>query len=190
MAKRSLNFREALTDMATASPTKQPKTTPLSPGNITAPNQHATVSAVVASLSPIKPNKYFDGELTDGECVIRLVGFDKSKQRQLQMFCDSKMPVTLRDCQVQLNKFKSTLEVVLKKHTKIEPSQLKFDVSDMKTVGSSQINLPDQSEHDRVTVKVSVLKVYEQVQVGAGKTKQEVLVADSTGQAIGDPLGE
>ena len=85
------------------------------------------------------------------------------------------------------------LEVVVKNHTKIEPSQLKFDVSDLKTVGSSQINLdqlPDQSEHDRVTVKVSVLKVYEQVQVGAGKTKQEVLVADSTGQAIGDPLGE
>ena len=73
-----------------------------------------------------------------------------------------------KDCQGQL---KNTLEIVLKNYTKIELSLLSFDILDLKTVGSVQITLdklPWQLEHDRVTVKVSFLKVSEEVRVGVG----------------------
>ena len=35
------------------------------------------VHGVLASLSPLKPSKYFEGELTDGNECMRMVGFDK-----------------------------------------------------------------------------------------------------------------
>ena len=116
MAKRSLQFESP-------TKTKIPKTqeSPLSPSNVTSPNRHATISGVLASLSPIKPSRYFDGELTDGESVIRIVGFDKGKRQELQSFCDYNTPVTLRDCLIQQNKYKNSLEVVLKSHTTIKP---------------------------------------------------------------------
>ena len=50
----------------------------LSPSKITTPDEHATVMGLLASLSPIKPLRYFDGELTNGESVIRLVGFNNN----------------------------------------------------------------------------------------------------------------
>ena len=71
---------------------------------------HATVCGVVASLSPIRPSKYFDGELTDGESIIRLVGFDKNKRQELQSYSDYSIPVTLKNCLNQQNKFKGSLE--------------------------------------------------------------------------------
>ena len=154
----------------------------LSPSTITTAGEHATVTGLLASLSPIKPTRYFDGELTDGQSVIRLVGFDKAKLRQLQPFSDYGVPVTLRNCLVQKNKFKDQLEVVLKTHTTIEESHAQFDVTDLKTVLISLIQLQDIAEHDRVTIRISVIKVYEVQKVGT-KTKQDVVVADATAKS-------
>lgn len=183
MSKRPLEFESPDRSIA-----KQRKTedSPLSPSCIKSTQQHATVTGLLASLSPIKPSRYFDGELTDGEGIIRLVGFDKAKQQELQSFCDYDIPVTLKNCVVQQNKFKQCLEVVLKAHTKIEPSDAKFNVPNIKTVGSSflplhQINQLNQ--HDRVTVKVHVVKVNDVLTTTGGKRKQEVIVADSTARA-------
>ena len=124
--------------------------------------------------------------MTDGEGIIRLVGFDKHKRQELQSFCEHNTPVTLHDCHVQQNKFKNTLEIILKKHTKIEASQLKFDVPDLKTAGSSIIRLsqlPDIPENERVTIRVSVHRVNAPQTVGSNKTKQDVIVADETAKA-------
>lgn len=190
MAKRSLDFEPPKT------PTKFHKEegSPLSPSKITDADQHATVSGLLTSISPIRPtSRYFDGELTDGESVIRLVGFDKHKQQQLKSFCDFKVPVTLRDCLIQRNKFKNNLEVVLKSNTKIESSTQQFHVPDLKTVGSSIINLSqlnDLHEHERVTVRVTILKVNKPETVSGGKIKQEILVADSTGKATPNSVGK
>ena len=183
MAKRSVDFQPPRT------PTRSHKEegSPLSPSKITDTDQHATVSGLLASISPTRPtSRYFDGDLTDGESVIRLVGFDKHKQQQLQSFCDFKMPVTLRDCLIQCNKFKNNLEVVLKSNTRIESSTQQFNVPDLKTVGSSIINLSQLNnlhEHEGVTIRVTVLKVNKAETVSGGKIKQEILVADSTGKA-------
>ena len=166
--------------------TKFPKDSPLSPSDVTTSDQHATITGVLASLSPLKPSRYFDGELTDGQSIICVVGFDKAKQQELQSFCDCSIPVTLRNCHIQQNKFKNCFEVVLKTHTKIEPSRTQFDVPDLKTAGSSVIQLDKVNQlpqHERVTIKVSVVKVNEPQTVPGGKVKQDVVVVDSTAKA-------
>lgn len=56
---------------------------------------------MLASLSPLKPSKYFDAERTDGNQCIRIVGFDKSQQAKLQPFYDKGLPVKLQNCQVK-----------------------------------------------------------------------------------------
>lgn len=182
MAKRSLEFHSPK-GKSKASKTEN---NPISPSGITSIEEHATVAGVIASLSPIKPSRYFDGELTDGNDVIRVVGFDKSKQQELQNYSDYEIPVTLRNCMVQRNKFKNCLEIVIKNHTKIEASQMQFNVPNLKTVGSTMINLSQlhqYAEHDRVTVRVSVLKVNEPQTLNGGKIKQDVTVCDATGKA-------
>lgn len=177
MAKRPLEF-----DIKPN--TKQAKV--LSPSKVTEATPNATVSGVVTSLSPIHPSRYFDGEVTDGECVMRLVGFDKVKRQELQALADYNIPVTFKHCLIQENKFKKCLEIILKSHTKIEPSEINFDVSDPKTVGSSIIQLNqlcEIPEESRVTIRVVIMKVNEPQQVGSGKIKQDIIVADNTNKA-------
>ena len=53
--------------------------------------------------------------------------------------CDKKIPIKIRDCQVQLNKFPNKLEVVLKSKTQVEEANIEVNVPDLKTVGSSII---------------------------------------------------
>ena len=181
MAKRPLKFDLPKT------PTKKAATAErLSPSRITTTEEHATVTGLVACLSPINSSRYFDGELTDGESVVRLIGFDKGKQRQLLPYSDEGVPVTLKNCHIQKSKYKDEFEVVLKAQTKIEESHVKFDVQDIKTVGSTLISLnqlDEMLEHQRVTIRITVIKVHNPVKV-ATKTKQDVLVADETGKAI------
>lgn len=168
-------------------PKTPPKKKPLlSPSNISSVEEHATVTGLLASLSPVKPSRYFDAELTDGESLIRLVGFDKSKQRQLQPFSDYELPVTLKDCVIQKNKYSGNLEIVIKPYTKIEESHVNFEVKDLKTAGSESISLcqlNEMDEHQRVRVQVMVVKVHEPQKAGS-KKKQDVLVADSSGRAV------
>ena len=50
----------------------------LSPSQISSPESSVTVNGIVASLSPKKDkSRFFHGELTDGESVVRVVGFEK-----------------------------------------------------------------------------------------------------------------
>ena len=75
--------------------------------------------------------------------------------------------------------------MVLKTHTTIEESHAQFNITDLKTAGSpltSLIQLQDIPEHDRVTIRISVIKVNEVQKVGR-KTKQDVVVADETAKS-------
>ena len=54
----------------------KPQDSPLSPDNITSTTQHATITGVIASLSQLKPSRYFNGEITDGGGIIRMVVFE------------------------------------------------------------------------------------------------------------------
>ena len=184
MAKRLLSYSKS--PSPTASP-KKSRGEPLSPGNITTTEPHANVQALVTSISPIKPQKFFDGELTDGETIIRFVGFDKSQRLQLLEYCEKGVPVALKNCQIQQNKkYPNKLEVVLKSYTKVEHSDANFSITDPKTIGSPIINLNQLEtlhEYDRATVKITALKVNEPQVVSTGKTKQEVVIADATAKS-------
>lgn len=184
MAKRSLTFMGS--PEPSAQKVSRQQSIPLSPTSIDSPSNNATVHALIASLSPVRPSRYFDGELTDGDSVIRIVGFDKAQRQQLNDFCEQQLPITLKNCQIQYNKAKNKLEVVLRTYTKIERSHIKFDVPDMKTVGSPLIPLCDlekKEEYDKVTVRIKVIKLHDPQTVGTGKIKQDVTIADATAKA-------
>lgn len=98
MAKRTLDFSKA----AASSPPKQHKNVPhreqqLSLSTIKTPEQKATVNAVVVSISPSKPGaRYFDGELTDGNAVMRVIGFEKKQRDELESYYTQQLPIKLK----------------------------------------------------------------------------------------------
>ena len=119
--------------------------------------------------------------------MTRIVGFDKAQQQKLETFCAQKTPVVLSNCEIKMNKFNSKLEVVLRSYTKIEKSDVKFNIEDSKTIGSELIELNtlcEKEEYDKITVRAQVIKLADPAQVGRGLTKQEVTIADSTEAAI------
>ena len=183
MAKRALTF-DSPGAKKQSKPDDQP--TPLSPGNIKSTSANATIHALIASVSPLRPSKYFDGEITDGDTVIRMVGFDKAQKQQLDTFCHEKVPISLQNCQIQRNKYSAKLEVVLKSSTKIQRSPVEFEIADMKNVGSPLVPLCDlnkTNEYDRVTIRAKIIKAREPQTVKTGKTKQDYVIADATGKA-------
>ena len=66
--------------------------------------------------------RYFDGELTDGQRVIRLVGFRNAQRDVLESYYKTNRPVTLEGCCIQFNQTNQKLEVAIKDYTKISPS--------------------------------------------------------------------
>lgn len=93
MAKRAL---EPTTPQSRKKKPKEmeqtPPPPPLSSAEITGPHNLTTVNGMIASVSPIKPFKYFDGELTDGDGIIRFVGFSKEQCERLHSFCEERKP--------------------------------------------------------------------------------------------------
>ena len=66
--------------------------------------------------------RYFDGELTDGRRVIRLVGFRNAQRDVLESYYKTNRPVTPEGCCIQFNQTNQKLEVAIKDYTKISPS--------------------------------------------------------------------
>lgn len=104
------------------SPTK-PKKQCLSTGKVDIstvedPTPHATIHRMLASLSPLKPSKYFEAELTDGSKCIRMVGFDKSQQVTKAFPSNSKTAKTTK-------KRFDQLKVIVRNSTQIELSPTK-----------------------------------------------------------------
>ena len=124
MTKHPLDFNDLPQTVSARS--LRGTTAPLSPVKIKSPSQHARVHTLVACISAIKPSRYFNGKLTDGDSVIQIVGFDRKHRQQLDSFCDKKIPITIKDCQIQLNKFQNKLEVVLKSKTQVEEANIEF----------------------------------------------------------------
>ena len=184
MAKRALVFD---TDSVSEVEPQKIKVEPLTPTKIKNTDAHATVEAAFACISPTKDDTtFFDGELTDGLDVIRLLGFDKSQHKTLTQFQTKGLSVTLKNCVVQQNKFTKKLEVVLKGYTQIEVSNAKFNLSKVATIGSDIITLcqlPERNDYDCVTVRIKVINISNPETVGKSKTKQEIFIADATAVA-------
>ena len=132
--------------------------THLSPGQIQTPEQKATINALITSLSPLKSpgsSPYFQGEVSDGQTVIPLVGFETLQRQQLEELLHKQQLLTLCNCQISFNDRTQKLQIVIKTHTSIEKASVDFSVEDPKTLGSPLVTL-DQihhyNEYDRVTV--------------------------------------
>ena len=102
MARKAIDFTLPLCPSAKR-PRQDRTPTPLSPSQVT-PDPKATICAIVNSLSPHpSPNNYFQGEITDGETVLPLFGYDEDLQIKLKDYMETKETVTLRNCQVSEN---------------------------------------------------------------------------------------
>ena len=68
-------------------------------------------------------------------------------------------------------------------HAQKNQSPAKFEIKDVATVGSKAITLAKlkhKTEYDRVTLRAKVSSVQPSENVGQGKTKQQVYLADRT----------
>lgn len=152
---------------------KMLKTTHLSPSQITAPSKRTHVEGVVRSVSPGVKKNYFDGELSDGAAVVRLVGFEEKQLKKLIQFCAEQQPCLLRSCDISTGKNRKP-EVIVKSYTKVEKSPTNFSIPDPENDGAtpvSLINLDQLDDNERVTVKVVVVKMKEIETVSNGKRK-------------------
>ena len=173
------------TPFASTSKRYRDSLSPLSPSEITQPEQKATVQALLTSLSASKKNTtFFQGELTDGNTVIPLIGFDNVHKKLSELMANN-VPASLKNCQVSLNKITGKPQVVIKSYTVIdEAGNADIKVDDPATLGSPSLTvdkLDTLDVYDRVTLCVTVLQVKDPVQVSTGKTKQEVIIGDKTG---------
>ena len=190
-AKRSLEFSSAgnvkKSKTAKNSPaTRPPAEVQLSPVDISSPEEKATVKGIVTSLSPAKQSqKLFLGELSDGEAIIPLVGFDKTHRQFLHERMDSESPVMLRNCQITTNRTTGKLQVVVKSYTTLEESDDNtLAVHNKNTLGSPFVSISElntMEQYDRVTLQATAIKVKDPITVSTGKQKQEIIVADATG---------
>ncbi len=158
---------------------------PLSPSKVTHPATKVDFCAMLTSLSPMK-KKHFLGELIDEHKSIGLVGFDPAQKKQLDALNLKQAPVLLKNCDIQSNKYSKSLEVVIKGYTQIVESTTKFDIDDPSTIGTHSIKLnklPTMKEYNKVNVQVKIIDISTPQLVGAGKTKQEVTIADPSGTA-------
>ena len=94
--------------------------------------QSANIHGVPRNLSPVKQGKkasYFDGEMSDGSCRIRFVGFKAEHRKRLLPFNEKEKPVELHNCQIKQSRQGHEMEVLLKSATIIKPSTKTFDLS-------------------------------------------------------------
>ena len=157
----------------------------LSPCDISSPESNATVKGVVMSLSSAKSGKnLFFGELSDGDAIIPLVGFEKHHRQFLHSHMNS-VPLTLRGCQITENRTTGKLQVVIKSYTTIEESSDKeLQIENISTLGSQEVTIHQLhalEPYERVTLDVRVVRVKPPMTVTGGKQKQQVIIADSSG---------
>ena len=150
------------------------------------PSRSSTVEGIISSLTPMK-NKYFEGELTDGDTCIRIVGFDPCQQQKLASFCKEKTPVKISNCEIKKARSSDNCEILVKRYSGVQLSPTRFNDFDISNVGSKDItlsNISQMKQYDKVTVKAKVIKVNPVVLVGTGKHKQDVHIADNTGCTV------
>ena len=143
-----------------------------------------TVEGLLVNISPIK-NKRFVGELIDTQHSIPIVGFDPSKQQAISN-SDTK-EVKLSNCDLKLNKFTKKPEILVQRRTVVSKSNTSIKVDNPHTVGSTSIFLAERSslsDGDKVNVRIKVINIQDKKKTAKNLTKQEVIIADKTDNAV------
>ena len=169
---------------------KTVETLPLTPTQLLSQKEQTpniTVEGLLVNISPIK-NKRFVGELVDAQHSIPIVGFDPSKQQALFTISNSATKeVKLSNCNLQLNKFTKKPEILVQRRTVVSKSDTNIQVDNPHTVGSTSICLAERSslnDGDKVNVRIKVINIRDKKKTGKNLTKQEVIIADKTDNAV------
>ena len=156
----------------------------------THPVDTANFEGNITLLSPVKKGRrssYFEGEIDDGTCKLRLVGFSSDHRRKLNKFFPNKGAVSLQNCQIKEAREGHKMEVLIKTSTQIHPSSKKFNVTDdaeddhRTTINLSELIITQNFQ--RVYIDVKVVKKSNVTYVAGNKRKQDVIIADNTGRA-------
>ncbi len=133
-------------------------------------NEATNLHGVVRNLSPVKRGKkanYFDGELTDGTCRIRFIGFKAEQHKQLQELSKGDSSIEIKDCQIKMSRQGHCMEALLKGASKITSSPKSFNLDNDRDGKPMSIEKAQKlPEYTRVTVVVKVLPI-------SGNRKQE-----------------
>ena len=151
----------------------------------------AMIHDVITSLSPVKKakkseSKYFKAQLTDGKKEINVVGFLEKQHSQLEQLCKEKDAIEIAKCAIKPSLADpNQLEVLLNSYTQLTKSPSKFELPqsmlDGETCHYTLDKISSLRNSDPVTTTVKVVKVERPTTVTTGKTKQDTVIADSTG---------
>ena len=132
-------------------------------------------------------NRHFVGELVDENDSIRIVGFHDRVRRNLQQMFTNNTPVTITKCAIDTNKHTDTLQVIVKGNSSVTSSTQALDIRDPSTIGTTTITLMklhEQDKHTKLNFVAKVIEVKPLTTVTTGKIKQDIVLADSTGDGI------
>ena len=160
MAKRSLS-KDCKSGERSKIPKYNADEVPLSPSKISSTAQKTDVEGIIRSIS-VSPHRdsFFDGELSDGEGIVRFVGYDKKHINKLKEFYTTQEPCKLRSAMITESK-NGKPQVVVKSYSKIGKSENNFTIPDITNDGSTSTLLSKLSnfdDYDRVTVCATVVK--------------------------------
>ena len=156
------------------------------------PIANASVHGAITSLSPVKKGRntnYFDGTIADERTKLRLVGFSSDQQRKLSSFFKNGTTINLQNCQVKESREGNKMEVMLKGNTIIVESEKDInksllDCEDVNTPAFITLSqLLTTQNFQRVSMNVKVIELKTPTYVTGEKMKQDVIIADSTGNA-------
>ena len=94
--------------------------------------------------------------------------------------------VALCNCELKPGRQSDELEVIMKSHSRVEGSPKKFCIEDLSAISSNLIileNLQNKCNFEKVTFSAKAIRVDDPIRVGAGKTKQDIAVADASSTA-------
>ena len=154
--------------------------------------EDTTVDGAIQAVSPMtkgKGKEYFHGTIqTESGDMMRFVGWNKKQHQAIQAYHDKNTTPVLDHCKVQLGKRSFRPEIILKEKTTILPSPKKIKNEDSKTEDNPIVNftlnqLEETKLHTSINFRAKVLSLSPPFTINhLGKKKQEVIVADKTGQ--------
>lgn len=156
----------------------------------------ANVYGIVLDLSPVKKSsrnpqvQYFDGRITDGVKVARMVCFDSKKRALLDDAREKGTSIGLKKCKVKENRGK--YEIIASTATRIDVTDKEYIVDESLKAGrpltlGSIDQMKDMVVNQQVTLKVKIIQVEVAVNIntndGRMVRKQECVCADSSGSS-------
>jgi len=156
------------------------------------------VHGIPSKVSPRKESRktkgcfYFDARLTDGKKTARIFSFNTTHMAAVKKAAEEQTAIALENCDVKSSKINGSLEVQLRRHTKVVASQRKISLGEDGGAAAGTplvkvMQVKGVAVGEKVSLKCKIIKVSEPEIVtkkatGKQLKKQNVIVADESGQ--------